>query len=118
MGAISEAWSAARAAVPEHVTLVAVSKTKPVKAVVEAYQAGARLFGENRVQELVSKHEALTAHDAPDPTGFAELRWHQIGTLQRNKVKYMLRSWTSSMLWTNRAPGRNRQAGGRQRLVH
>lgn len=89
MGTISEAWSAARAAVPEHVTLVAVSKTKPVEAVVEAYQAGARLFGENRVQELVSKHEALTAHDAPDPAGFAELRWHQIGTLQRNKVKYI-----------------------------
>lgn len=89
MGAITEAWAKTRAQVPEHVTLVAVSKTKPVEAVQEAYAAGARSFGENRVQELVTKHEALTAPDAPHKADHLDLHWHQIGTLQRNKVKYI-----------------------------
>ena len=61
------------------VTLVAVSKTKPVEMLKEAYEAGIRDFGENRVQELVSKYEALPK----------DIRWHMIGHLQTNKVKYI-----------------------------
>ncbi|MEC8758601.1 MAG: hypothetical protein VXX70_03535, partial [Bacteroidota bacterium] len=65
MQEIGAAWTSVREAVPDHVTVVAVSKTKPVEAVVAAHTAGARVFGENRVQELVGKHEALTHPDAP-----------------------------------------------------
>lgn len=61
------------------VTLVAVSKTKPVEALREAYAAGQRDFGENYVQELVDKHEQLPK----------DIQWHFIGHLQSNKVKYM-----------------------------
>ncbi|SFT40831.1 hypothetical protein SAMN05216474_0396 [Lishizhenia tianjinensis] len=63
----------------EEVTLVAVSKTKPVADIETAYQGGQRIFGENKVQELVEKHEAL-----PN-----DIKWHLIGHLQRNKVKYI-----------------------------
>ncbi|MCZ6692376.1 MAG: YggS family pyridoxal phosphate-dependent enzyme [Bacteroidetes bacterium] len=59
--------------------LVAISKTKPTSAIVEAYEAGLRDFGENRVQELVDKHPLL-----PD-----DIRWHMVGHLQRNKVKFI-----------------------------
>lgn len=59
--------------------LVAVSKTKPNEAVLEAYQAGQRVFGENKVQELVAKYEALPK----------DIEWHMIGHLQTNKVKYI-----------------------------
>ena len=89
MGNIANAWASVREEVPEEVTLVAVSKTKPVEAVVEAFGAGARMFGENRVQELVGKHESLTHSDTGRPADFEGLEWHQIGTLQRNKVKYI-----------------------------
>lgn len=65
--------------IPSHVTLVAVSKTKPDADIIEAYQAGQIDFGENRVQELTGKAERLPK----------DIRWHQIGTLQRNKVKYI-----------------------------
>ncbi len=65
--------------IPEDVTLVAVSKTKPVDALMEAYNAGQRIFGENKVQEMVEKHDVL-----PE-----DIEWHMIGHLQRNKVKYM-----------------------------
>lgn len=64
---------------PENVTLVAVSKTKPEEAVMELYQAGHLDFGENKVQELLAKYEALPK----------DIRWHLIGHLQRNKVKYI-----------------------------
>lgn len=60
-------------------TLVAVSKTKPVEAILEAYEAGQRDFGENYVQELVDKQARLPA----------DIRWHFIGHLQSNKVKYI-----------------------------
>lgn len=60
-------------------SLVAVSKTKPNSAIEEAYATGQRIFGENRVQELVDKHEALPK----------DIQWHLIGHLQRNKVKYI-----------------------------
>jgi pyridoxal phosphate enzyme (YggS family) len=59
--------------------LVAVSKTQPVEALLEAYQAGQRLFGENKVQEMMAKQEALPAN----------IEWHLIGHLQTNKVKYI-----------------------------
>jgi pyridoxal phosphate enzyme (YggS family) len=61
------------------VTLIAVSKTKPIEAIVEAYDAGQRDFGENKVQELIDKYEKLPK----------DIRWHMIGHLQTNKVKYI-----------------------------
>jgi pyridoxal phosphate enzyme (YggS family) len=64
---------------PPQVTLVAVSKTKPNELIVEAYEAGQRDFGENYVQELTDKYEALPK----------DIRWHFIGHLQSNKVKYI-----------------------------
>lgn len=64
---------------PSHVTLVAVSKTKPVETIMEAYDAGHKIFGENKVQEMVEKHEQMPK----------DIDWHMIGHLQRNKVKYM-----------------------------
>ncbi len=64
----------------EEVTLIAVSKTKPVAMLEEAYQAGCRHFGENKVQELVEKYEAMPK----------DIKWHMIGHLQRNKVKYIV----------------------------
>lgn len=64
---------------PEHVTLVAVSKTKPVSDLMEAYNAGQRVFGENKIQEMVDKYEEMPK----------DIEWHMIGHVQRNKVKYM-----------------------------
>ncbi len=64
----------------EDVTLIAVSKTKPVEMLKEVYDLGVRDFGENKVQELVSKYEELPA----------DIRWHMIGHLQTNKVKYIV----------------------------
>lgn len=63
----------------KQVKLVAVSKTKPVSDIQEAYEAGQRIFGENKVQEMVNKQEVLPK----------DIAWHMIGHLQRNKVKYM-----------------------------
>lgn len=65
--------------IPDNIQLVAVSKTKPVEVIKEAYDAGFRIFGENRVQELIEKQPQL-----PD-----DIRWHMIGHLQTNKVKYI-----------------------------
>ncbi len=64
----------------EDVTLIAVSKTKPVETLQEAYNIGVRVFGENKVQELVEKYETLPK----------DIHWHMIGHLQRNKVKYII----------------------------
>ena len=64
---------------PKNVTLVAVSKTKPNEAILEMYNEGQRDFGENRVQELTAKYEALPK----------DIQWHAIGHLQTNKVKYI-----------------------------
>ena len=64
---------------PKTVTLVAVSKTKPISDLQEAYEAGQRIFGENKIQEMVTKYDALPK----------DIQWHMIGHLQRNKVKYM-----------------------------
>lgn len=65
---------------PGEVTLIAVSKTKPVSMIEEAYACGCRDFGENKVQELCDKYEVLPK----------DIRWHLIGHLQRNKVKYVV----------------------------
>lgn len=64
---------------PEHVTLVAVSKTKPVSDLMEAYNAGQRIFGENKIQEMADKFEQMPK----------DIEWHMIGHVQTNKVKYM-----------------------------
>ncbi|WP_291578731.1 YggS family pyridoxal phosphate-dependent enzyme [Clostridium sp. UBA6640] len=66
--------------ISNEITLISVSKTKPVEDLVEAYEAGARDFGENKVQELKTKYEQLPK----------DIRWHLIGHLQRNKVKYLV----------------------------
>lgn len=68
-----------KATLPETVQLIAVSKTKPSSAIQEAYDGGQRAFGENKVQELVDKYEALPK----------DIEWHLIGHLQTNKVKYI-----------------------------
>ncbi len=65
---------------PEDVTLIAVSKTKPLPMLQEAYEAGSRNFGENKVQEIMDKYPNLPS----------DIRWHMIGHLQRNKVKYII----------------------------
>ncbi|WP_370226147.1 YggS family pyridoxal phosphate-dependent enzyme [Mesoflavibacter sp.] len=64
---------------PDHVTLVAVSKTKPVSDLMEAYNAGQRIFGENKIQEMADKYQEMPK----------DIKWHMIGHVQRNKVKYM-----------------------------
>ncbi len=64
---------------PEHVTLVAVSKTKPISDLMEAYNAGQRIFGENKIQEMTDKYEEMPK----------DIQWHMIGHVQTNKVKYM-----------------------------
>ena len=64
---------------PTHVTLVAVSKTKPVADLMEAYNAGQRIFGENKIQEMTDKWEIMPK----------DIEWHMIGHVQTNKVKYM-----------------------------
>ena len=64
---------------PPHVTLVAVSKTKPVADLMEAYNAGQRIFGENKIQEMTDKWEVMPK----------DIEWHMIGHVQTNKVKYM-----------------------------
>ncbi len=68
-----------RESIQEEVTLVAVSKTKPVSDLQEAYDAGQRIFGENKIQEMTQKWEVLPK----------DIQWHMIGNVQRNKVKYM-----------------------------
>lgn len=76
---IQENLKVIQSTIPEHVTLVAVSKTKPVEDLQEAYDAGIRDFGENKIQEMCDKYEVLPK----------DIRWHMIGHVQTNKVKYM-----------------------------
>lgn len=68
-----------RKELPPEVTLIAVSKTKPVEDLLMAYEAGQRDFGENRIQEMADKYEQLPK----------DIRWHMIGNVQGNKIKYM-----------------------------
>lgn len=76
---IAENISRFRAELRENVQLVAVSKTKSNEEIMEAYQAGHRIFGENKIQDMVAKQEALPK----------DIQWHMIGHVQTNKVKYM-----------------------------
>lgn len=66
--------------VPDNVCLIAVSKTKPVEAIQEAYDCGQRVFGENKAQEMRDKHAVLPQ----------DIQWHMIGHLQENKIKYII----------------------------
>ena len=66
--------------IPENVTLIAVSKTKPNEDLMEAYSVGQRIFGENKAQEMRQKHEDLPK----------DIIWHFIGHLQENKIKYII----------------------------
>jgi len=68
-----------KSTLPEHVTLVAVSKTKPVSDLMQAYEAGQRIFGENKIQEMTDKWEEMPK----------DIQWHMIGHVQSNKVKFM-----------------------------
>ncbi len=77
--AISSQLTTIKETLPKEVTLVAVSKTKPEADIQEAYKAGQRIFGENKVQELAQKAEHLPK----------DIKWHMIGHLQTNKVKYI-----------------------------
>jgi pyridoxal phosphate enzyme (YggS family) len=68
-----------KATIPENVTLVAVSKTKPIADLMQAYDAGQRIFGENKIQEMTEKWEQMPKN----------IQWHMIGHVQTNKVKFM-----------------------------
>jgi pyridoxal phosphate enzyme (YggS family) len=76
---IKENLEKIKAGLPESVTLVAVSKTKPVGDLMQAYNAGQRIFGENKIQEMTQKWQSMPQ----------DVQWHMIGHVQRNKVKYM-----------------------------
>ena len=76
---IKENLNKVRATVPNNVTLIAVSKTKPVTDIQEAYDAGQRIFGENKALEMRDKHQELPK----------DIQWHFIGHLQTNKIKYI-----------------------------
>lgn len=76
---IAEKILAMKQMLPASVQLIAVSKTKPNEDIIQAYQAGQRVFGENKVQEMVDKYESLPK----------DIQWHLIGHLQTNKVKYI-----------------------------
>lgn len=77
---IKENLNKVRATVPENVTLIAVSKTKPVSDLQEAYDAGQRIFGENKALEMRDKYQELPK----------DVKWHFIGHLQTNKIKYIV----------------------------
>lgn len=76
---ISKNLEEIKKSLPEDVVLVAVSKTKPVETIQKAYDAGQRIFGENKIQEMADKWDVLPK----------DIQWHMIGHVQRNKVKYM-----------------------------
>ena len=76
---IQEQISQIKAGLPSQVRLVAVSKFHPIESLQEAYDAGQRIFGESKVQEMTTKYEALPK----------DIEWHFIGHLQTNKIKYM-----------------------------
>ncbi len=79
MNSIAKNLQHIRATLPDEVTLIAVSKTKPVSDLMEAYTEGQRIFGENKIQEMTEKWEVMPK----------DIAWHMIGHVQTNKVKYM-----------------------------
>lgn len=106
---IKENLERIRATVPEGVTLVAVSKTKPISDLQEAYDAGQRVFGENYPQEMRDKHEVLPA----------DIQWHFIGHLQTNKIKYIINYVTliHSIDTANLLEAVNKEAKKHERVV-
>jgi PLP dependent protein len=76
---ISENLLKIKSSLPDHVTLVAVSKTKPIPDLMQAYEVGQRIFGENKIQEMTDKWEQMPK----------DIQWHMIGHIQSNKVRYM-----------------------------
>ena len=76
---ISENLKNLKTTLPENVTLVAISKTKPISDLMEAYEAGQRIFGENKIQEMETKWQEMPK----------DIQWHMVGHVQRNKVKDM-----------------------------
>ncbi len=95
----------------EEITLVAVSKTKPLRMIQEAYTAGQRHFGENRMQELQEKAESLD-HD--------DLQWHMIGTLQTNKIKFIAAHvhWIHSVFKVKQLNEINKRAAQHNRVIN
>ncbi len=79
MNEIERNLNTIKATIPKEVTLVAVSKTKPISDILQAYHAGQRIFGENKIQEMAEKWENMPK----------DISWHMIGHVQTNKVKYM-----------------------------
>jgi pyridoxal phosphate enzyme (YggS family) len=79
MNSIKQNLFQIKSTLPEKVTLVAVSKTKPVSDLMQAYEAGQRIFGENKIQEMADKYEQMPK----------DIQWHMIGHVQTNKVKFM-----------------------------
>jgi pyridoxal phosphate enzyme (YggS family) len=75
----TKVYNEIKKALPSQVTLVAVSKTKPIEDILSIYACGQRIFGENKVQEMEGKYNALPK----------DIKWHMIGHLQSNKVKYI-----------------------------
>ena len=106
---ISENLLKIKATLPESVTLVAVSKTKPVSDLQEAYDAGQRAFGENYPQEMRDKHEVLPQ----------DIQWHFIGHLQTNKIKYIINYVTliHSIDTANLLEAVNKEAQKHERVV-
>ena len=107
---IQNSLSQIKKQLPSHVTLVAVSKTKPVKDLMEAYNAGQRIFGENKIQEMAEKYQGMPK----------DIQWHMIGNVQRNKVKYMasfvdLVHGVDSLKLLNEI---NKQAAKHQRVIN
>ncbi len=80
MGIISENLLEVKKTLPPHVSLVAISKTKPIEDILEAYSTGHKIFGENKVQELIEKYNELPK----------DIQWHLVGHLQTNKIKYII----------------------------
>ena len=107
---IQNSLSQIKKQLPSHVTLVAVSKTKPVKDLMEAYNSGQRIFGENKIQEMAEKQQQMPK----------DIQWHMIGNVQRNKVKYMasfvdLVHGVDSLKLLNEI---NKQAAKHQRVIN
>lgn len=107
---IKENLLATKNSIPKNITLVAVSKTKPISDLKEAYETGQRIFGENKIQEMVEKYDALPK----------DIQWHMIGHLQSNKVKYMahfvdLIHGVDSLKTLQEI---NKQAGKRHRIIN
>ena len=107
---IQNSLSQIKKQLPSHVTLVAVSNTKPVKDLMEAYNAGQRIFGENKIQEMAEKQQQMPK----------DIQWHMIGNVQRNKVKYMasfvdLVHGVDSLKLLNEI---NKQAAKHQRVIN